>query len=152
MKRRVPFPADGTNGPNLLTADGVIRTDLTSSIDGLSGTAPGIPTTINLTIVDAANGEPVPGAALYLWHCTADGRYSIYEIEDQNYLRGVQVADDSGLLTFATIFPGCYPGRWPHCHFEVYRNIDQATNGDSATKISQLAFPKGFLRGCVRPE
>ena len=23
-------------------------------------------------------------------------------------------------MSFTTIFPGCYAGRWPHVHFEVY--------------------------------
>ena len=79
---------------------------------------------------------------MYLWHCTADGRYSIYEIADQNYLRGVQVADDGGRLSFETVFPGCYPGRWPHCHFEVFTSLDEASIGAAAIKTSQLAFPQ----------
>ena len=41
-------------------------------------------------------------------------------VEDQNYLRGVQVADADGVVTFTSIFPACYAGRWPHIHFEVY--------------------------------
>jgi protocatechuate 3,4-dioxygenase beta subunit len=79
---------------------------------------------------------------VYLWHCTADGQYSMYEVSDQNYLRGVQVVDDAGKVTFTTIFPGCYAGRWPHCHFEVYDNLDVATAGNQATKVSQLALPQ----------
>lgn len=137
-----PFPADGSNGPNLLDTDGVVRADITGSIGELSGTAEGVPLTIALTVVDAATGSPLPGAAVYLWHCTADGRYSIYEIDDQNYLRGIQVADAAGRLSFTTVFPGCYPGRWPHAHFEVYDTIDQATAGSDVRKTSQLALPE----------
>ncbi len=44
-------------------------------------------------------------------------------IAGQNYLRGVQVTDANGEVTFTTIFPGCYPGRWPHMHFEIYRSL-----------------------------
>ncbi len=137
-----PFPADGSNGPNLLTEDGVVRPDITTSIGSLSGTAEGVPTAMTLTVVDAETGSPLPGAAVYLWHCTADGQYSIYEIADQNFLRGVQVADDAGRLTFETVFPGCYPGRWPHCHFEVYDTVDAASAGGAAIKTSQLALPQ----------
>ena len=137
-----PYPADGSNGPNVLDEDGILRSDLTTSIGSLSGTADGVPTTIQLTVVDASTGDPLPGAAVYLWHCTADGQYSIYEVTDQNYLRGVQTADDAGKVTFTTIFPGCYAGRWPHCHFEVYDSLDTATAGSAATKTSQLALPQ----------
>lgn len=137
-----PFPADGSNGPNLLAEEGVVRSDITTSIGSLSGTAEGVPTTMTLTLVDAATGSPLAGAAVYLWHCTAAGRYSIYEIEDQNFLRGVQVADNAGRLTFETVFPGCYRGRWPHCHFEVFESIDVASAAGAAVKTSQLALPQ----------
>lgn len=137
-----PFPADGTNGPNVLDDDGIVRSDITSSIGGSSGVADGVPIAFNLSVVDAASGSALPGAVVYLWHCTADGRYSIYEIEDENYLRGVQVADDAGRLSFTSVFPGCYSGRWPHAHFEVYSSIEDATAGTSAIKTSQLALPQ----------
>lgn len=137
-----PYPADGSNGPNVLGTEGVVRSDLTTSFGDLSGTAEGIATTINLTVVDAATGDPLPGAAVYLWHCTATGAYSIYEVTDQNYLRGVTAADDAGRVAFTTIFPGCYNGRWPHCHFEVYGSLDEAGGGSGAIKTSQLALPQ----------
>lgn len=44
-------------------------------------------------------------------------------VVDENYLRGVQAADEDGLIEFRTIFPGCYAGRWPHVHFEVYESL-----------------------------
>jgi protocatechuate 3,4-dioxygenase beta subunit len=137
-----PFPSDGSNGPNVLTDSGVVRADITQSIGDFSGTAEGVPMTLNLTVVDAATGNPLPGAAIYLWHCTAGGQYSIYEIDDQNYLRGVQAADDAGKVTFQTVFPGCYSGRWPHCHFEVFDDVASATSGNAAIKTSQLAIPQ----------
>ena len=124
-----PFPANGSNGPNLLDDDGVVRPDLTASIGGSSGVAEGVPISLELSVVDASTGNPIPGAVVYLWHCTADGRYSIYEIEDENYLRGVQVANDAGRITFTSVFPGCYRGRWPHAHFEVYASVADATGG-----------------------
>ncbi len=137
-----PFPANGSNGPNLLSEAAVLRRDLTTSFGAATGVAAGVPLTIDLTVVDAASGDPRPGAAVYLWHCTADGRYSVYEVVDQNYLRGMQTTDDAGRLSFATVFPGCYRGRWPHAHFEVYPSLDEATNGAAAIKTSQLALPQ----------
>ena len=137
-----PFPADGSNGPNVLDDDGIVRADITTSIGGSTGVADGVPTAINLSVVDAASGSALPGAVVYLWHCTADGRYSIYEIEEENYLRGVQVADEAGRVGFTSIFPGCYGGRWPHAHFEVYSSLEEATAGSAAIKVSQLALPQ----------
>jgi protocatechuate 3,4-dioxygenase beta subunit len=137
-----PFPADGTNGPNVLDDEGIVRPDITSSIGDSSGVADGVPISFNLSLVDAATGSAVPGGVVYLWHCTADGRYSLYEIEDENYLRGVQVADDAGRISFTSVFPGCYAGRWPHAHFEVYTSIEEATAGSAAIKTSQLALPQ----------
>jgi len=76
-----PYPGDGSNGPNALTESGVARKDITSSFGGASGTADGVPTTIEMTLLDVANGGgPLAGAAVYLWHCTADGQYSMYDV------------------------------------------------------------------------
>ena len=137
-----PFPADGSNGPNILDDEGIVRTDITTSIGGSSGVADGVPISFNLSLVEASTGAALPGAVVYLWHCTAEGRYSLYEIEEENYLRGVQVADEAGRLAFTSIFPGCYAGRWPHAHFEVYSSIEEATAGSAAIKTSQLALPQ----------
>ncbi len=49
-----PFPGDGSNGPNVLTLSGVVRSDIRSSFAGLSGTADGVPLTIALTIVSTS--------------------------------------------------------------------------------------------------
>jgi protocatechuate 3,4-dioxygenase beta subunit len=138
-----PFPGDGSNGPNVLTESGVVRSDIRSSFGDYSGTAAGIETVLTLTVLDLANGAvPKSGAAVYLWHCTQDGNYSLYTDQDQNYLRGVQETDDDGKVTFTTIFPGCYSGRWPHMHFEVYDSLDAATSAGSKLKTSQLALPE----------
>lgn len=140
-----PYPADGTNGPNVLRTEGVVRSDITTSFAGLSGTADGVPLTIELLVVDTGAGcTPLAGAAVYLWHCDAVGDYSLYSqgLEDQNYLRGVQVADGDGRLSFTSIFPGCYSGRWPHIHFEVYETLAAATSGRNAILTSQIALPE----------
>jgi len=140
-----PYPGDGSNGANALALAGIVRSDIRSSIDGASGTAEGIPLTLTLTLVDTQNScAPLAGYAIYLWHCDRDGNYSMYSsaIADENYLRGVQATDSSGRVTFTSIFPGCYSGRWPHIHFEVFPSIDVATSSSNKVATSQLAFPQ----------
>jgi protocatechuate 3,4-dioxygenase beta subunit len=46
------------------------------------------------------------------------------------------------VVTFTSIFPGCYSGRWPHIHFEVYPSLDSATTVDNKIATSQVALPK----------
>jgi protocatechuate 3,4-dioxygenase beta subunit len=139
-----PFPGDSSNGPNVLNQTGVVRSDIRSSFAGLSGTAGGIPLFIELTIVSASSCTPLAGYAVYLWHCDRDGNYSLYSsaVTNQNYLRGVQAADSTGKVRFTSIFPGCYSGRWPHIHFEVYRSLTAATAVSNKIATSQIALPK----------
>ena len=79
-----------------------------------------------------------------MWHCDRPGRYSLYSsgVTNQNYLRGVQAADASGRVSFTTIFPGCYSGRWPHIHFEVFPSVSAATSVGNKVATSQIALPK----------
>jgi protocatechuate 3,4-dioxygenase beta subunit len=138
-----PFPADGSNGPNALTESGVVRSDITSSFGSASGVAEGVPAAIEMTLLDvAAGGSPLAGAAVYLWHCDIEGRYSMYDIAEENYLRGVQESDSDGKVRFTSIFPAAYSGRWPHIHFEVYESLDAATSGGAKLKTSQIALPQ----------
>jgi protocatechuate 3,4-dioxygenase beta subunit len=140
-----PYPADGSNGPNVLTQSGVVRRDITPSFGSASGTATGVPLTIQLTVVDSANGcRPLADGAVYVWHCDIDGNYSMYSqgASGENYLRGVQPTDSSGVATFDSVFPAAYSGRWPHVHFEVFRSLAEATNGSNALRTSQLALPE----------
>jgi len=53
----------------------------------------------------------------------------------------VQETDANGVATFTSIFPGCYAGRMPHIHFEVYPSLAKATGAANRLKTSQLAFP-----------
>ncbi len=143
-----PFPGDGSNGPNVLNQTGVVRADIRSSFAGLSGTAAGIPLTVILNLQTAATCQPKPGAAIYLWHCDRAGLYSLYSagVTNQNYLRGVQAADANGRVTFTTIFPGCYAGRWPHMHFEVFESLAAASSLANRVRTSQLALPEATSR------
>ena len=138
-----PYPGDGSNGPNALTTSGIVRDDITTSFAGVSGTAAGVPLTVKLKIVDSAGScANLSGYAVYIWHCDRDGNYSMYTAATQNYLRGVQETDSDGVVTFTSIFPACYSGRWPHIHFEVYKSLEEATAAGAKVATSQLALPK----------
>ncbi len=141
-----PYPADGTNGVNVLTESGIVRSDITTSFGTASGVAAGVPMSLDLTIYDM-NGSavaPLAGAAIYVWHCDREGRYSMYDqgVAEENFLRGVQVTDSAGKVSFSSIFPAAYSGRWPHVHFEVYPSEADATSATNKLRTSQLALPE----------
>jgi protocatechuate 3,4-dioxygenase beta subunit len=139
-----PYPGDGSNGPNVLDDSGIVRSDIRSSFGSSATTAEGVPLEIRLTVREAATGDAAKGAGVYLWQCDRDGNYSLYSqaAADENYLRGAQEADANGTVTFQSIFPACYSGRWPHIHFEVYASQADATGGGNPISTSQLALPE----------
>ena len=144
-----PYPGDGTNTANgsvatVLSLSEVVRSEVRSSIGGLSGTAAGVPLTVTLTLVNsAASCASLAAYAISLGHCDRAGLNSMYSagVSNQNNLRGVQVTAANGQVSCQTVFPACYSGRWPHSHFEVYRSLAVATSGANDIKTSQLALP-----------
>lgn len=143
-----PYPGDGTNTSggstsNVLVASGIVRSDIRSSFLTTTTVATGVAVTLTLTVVDVnATCAPLAGYAVYLWHCDRNGNYSLYSgATGESYLRGVQVTDANGQVTFTTIFPACYDGRWPHMHFEVFSSLANATSGRFAVLTSQFAMP-----------
>ena len=54
-----------------------------------------------------------------------------------HFLRGRQITDASGKVTFTTIFPGWYSGRATHIHVHIYN-----ASGTSLL-VTQIAFPEG---------
>jgi protocatechuate 3,4-dioxygenase beta subunit len=154
-----PFPADGSTmafGPgaggqayNVLALPGMQRADIRTRLDG-TGREDGVPMTLVITLANARKGcAPLAGHAIYVWHCARNGDYSVYStgrLQD-NQLRGVQVSDAAGQVRFTTIVPGCYMGRMPHVHLEVYTSAAQAVHGRHAVKTTQLAFPTETMAG-----
>lgn len=139
-----PYPGDGSNGQDVLEISGVERQDITTSIGSTEAVA-GVPMTVTLQVIDMVNNnQPMANAAVYLWHCDAQGNYSMYSdgYTEETWLRGVQVTDAEGKVTFKTIVPGCYTGRWPHLHFEVFSSIDDITDSTNAILTSQIAIPQ----------
>ena len=144
-----PYPGDGSNGPNVLEASGVVRRDIRSSFGTSETKAAGVPLTVTLTLLDNANGcSPLAGAAVYVWHCDQNGKYSLYDrgLENENYLRGVQEADANGQLTFSTIYPGAYMGRWPHIHFEVFESLSNTSKAGQVLAVSQIALTESACK------
>jgi len=142
-----PYPGDGTNTSsgstsNVLTATGIVRSDIRPSFINSTTAATGVPVTLTLTLVNVnASCAPLANYAIYLWQADRQGRYSLYTVAAESYLRGVQVSDANGRVTFTTIFPACYDGRWPHMHFEVFSSLANATGGRYAVLTSQFAMP-----------
>lgn len=149
-----PYPGDGTNTVsgstvNALALSGIVRSDIRSSLPASLGTAAGVPLTLTMQLLNTnASCASLAGYAVYLWHCDRDGNYSMYSagVTNQNYLRGVQVSDSDGVVVFDTVFPGCYAGRWPHMHFEIFASLAQATSGNNDIRTSQLALPETACR------
>jgi protocatechuate 3,4-dioxygenase beta subunit len=101
---------------------------------------PGMPTAVRLQIVDE-QCRPLPGARVDIWHCDALGLYSGYpnqlggvDTTGERFMRGTQFADDRGVVEFATVYPGWYPGRTPHIHFKIFV-------AETTVLVGQLFFP-----------
>ncbi|WP_433382638.1 intradiol ring-cleavage dioxygenase [Actinoplanes sp. CA-142083] len=143
-----PFPADGSNGPDVRVLSGIVRSDIRPSFGTSTTVAPGVPLQFSLTVSNLSCA-PLVGAAVYAWHCDRAGRYSLYSsgVTNENYLRGIQVTDSTGRATFTSIYPACYSGRWPHIHFEIYSSLSAATSGAGPIrKTSQIALPEAISR------
>ncbi|HKW11386.1 MAG TPA: hypothetical protein VJO33_13470, partial [Gemmatimonadaceae bacterium] len=64
---------------------------------------------------------PLTGAYIDVWHCDAGGVYSDVSGtgSGHKFLRGYQITDANGQVTFETIYPGWYQGRAVHIHFKL---------------------------------
>lgn len=142
-----PFPGDGTNTApgatsNVLVQSGIVRADIRPGLLG-GASATGVLVTLTLTVVNVnATCAPLAGYAVYLWQADRAGQYSLYgSAAAASYLRGIQVTNAQGQVTFTTIYPAAYDGRFPHMHFEVFSSLANATSGRFAVLTSQLAMP-----------
>ncbi len=116
-----------------------VRSDIRDGRSGFTMTA-------KITIGNTNNScAGLAGAIVDIWHCDAEGNYSEYggtgmqstNYQSVHFLRGRQVADANGLVTFTSIFPGWYGGRATHIHVHIY-----SASGTSL-KVTQIAFPEG---------
>ncbi len=97
----------------------------------------GVNMTANLSIKNKNTGcGALQGAIVDFWHCDAEGNYSEYGgFTSAHFLRGRQVSDANGLVSFDTIFPGWYSGRSVHIHIHIFN-----ASGKSLL-VTQIAFP-----------
>ena len=145
-----PFPADGSNvatppapTSNVLANTGVTRADVRASFITSTAITPGVGCALTLTLLNSnAACAPLVGYAVYIWSANAQGQYSLYGAPAETWLRGVQVTNSAGQVTFTTIIPGVETGRFPHFHIEVFATAASATSGAQAILTTQLIVPQ----------
>lgn len=94
-------------------------------VTGAAARAQGQITHILGRVLDTS-GAPIPGAALEIWQCDANGIYRhpddwrLVQGRDDGFQgRGRAQSGDDGAYSFRTIRPVAYPGRTPHIHFAI---------------------------------
>lgn len=122
----------------------------------------GVDLFLEVQYVDINTCAGVPNVAVDTWSCNATGIYSgIYESGNyaadginSTYLRGIQLTDSDGVVSFETIFPGHYTGRATHTHVLAHTNATLLDNGtisvwnQPVAHIGQLFYPED-LRSAV---
>ncbi len=86
-------------------------------------TQPGVPLELTINVARSdADCAPASGVQIDLWHASASGLYSDEASNGtagQMFLRGYQVSDAAGAVTFTTVYPGWYSGRTIHIHLKA---------------------------------
>jgi protocatechuate 3,4-dioxygenase beta subunit len=104
---------------------------------------PGRALALHLYVEDASTCKPITGADVEIWHANAAGAYSGVQGNTKRWLRGHQKTNARGLATFATIYPGWYPGRTPHIHVKVHV-------GGNVVHTGQLFMPDAVSAAVYR--
>jgi protocatechuate 3,4-dioxygenase beta subunit len=104
------------------------RSDLVmGETDQLITMATPLALTIGVYKVEGMTCSALPGLQVDIWHADAHGLYSDVasgfvqstDTRGKKFLRGYQVTNESGLVQFATIYPGWYMSRTIHIHFKI---------------------------------
>lgn len=141
---------EGEVGPYFAddSADGFNRSNIVANLDG-SDVQTGVPLTLAITVLDSENScAPYVGAQIDIWHCNASGVYSDISSEGtstQQWLRGYQITDSTGKVTFQTIVPGWYSGRTTHIHLRVRSTYAEGSATDDETNTTQCFFDQTFV-------
>ena len=125
------------------------RSDIRSDSEGGTGTQSGLPLTLNITVGSYSSGScsAIQGAQVHIWHCNAQGIYSDVQASTngggtdyigEDFLRGYQYTDSTGLASFTTIYPGWYSGRAVHIHVKV--RIFDGSGNVTTEATTQLFF------------
>jgi protocatechuate 3,4-dioxygenase beta subunit len=143
---------EGEIGPYFTddSASGFNRSNIVANVDGTEAQE-GIPLTLTITVVDTEKScAPYVGAQVDIWHCNAAGVYSNEASEStttQTWLRGYQLTDGSGQVTFTTVIPGWYSGRTTHIHLRVRSSYSDASSTMDGTNTTQLFFDQTLIDG-----
>ncbi|KAH8892673.1 aromatic compound dioxygenase [Thozetella sp. PMI_491] len=115
----------------------------------------GVELFLEVQYVDINTCAPVPSVAVDIWNCNATGVYSGVESGqagfDTTFLRGIQLTDSEGVVSFETIFPGHYSGRATHTHLLSHINATLETNGTISvwdapvSHMGQLFWPEDLI-------
>jgi protocatechuate 3,4-dioxygenase beta subunit len=121
------------------------RSNILSNLDGTS-TQTGVPLTLTVFVLDAQNAcAAYVGAQVDIWHCNSEGVYSdeaSQSTTSERWLRGYQITDASGKVSFTTIIPGWYSGRTKHIHLRIRSTYSEASSTSDGTNTTQLFFPQ----------
>jgi protocatechuate 3,4-dioxygenase beta subunit len=143
-----------TEGPYWVddSASGYNRSDIRSDLAG-TNTQSGVLFTLNIYVYDRNNScAAMQNAQVDIWHCSASGVYSGIksstngngaDYTSQSWLRGYQLTDSSGKVSFTTIVPGWYTGRTTHIHIRFRSSYNSASSG--STNTAQLFFDQTFI-------
>jgi protocatechuate 3,4-dioxygenase beta subunit len=143
-----------TEGPYWTSdsASGYDRSDITSDIGG-TNTQTGVPFTLTIYVYDSENScVAMENVQVDIWHCNASGIYSGVQSStngngtdytSQSWLRGYQLTDSAGKVSFSTIVPGWYTGRTTHIHIRFRSTYDTSSSG--STNTAQLFFDQTFI-------
>jgi protocatechuate 3,4-dioxygenase beta subunit len=119
------------------------RSNILANLDG-SNPQTGVPLTLQVTVLDTENGcAPYANAQVDIWHCNSSGVYSDQAAEStstETWLRGYQISDASGTVTFTTIVPGWYSGRTTHIHLRIRSTYSAASSTSDGANTTQLFF------------
>jgi protocatechuate 3,4-dioxygenase beta subunit len=97
---------------------------------------------------------PLQNARVDVWHADAGGVYSqessqsetTEDTSNDNFLRGYQLTDSSGVVSYTSIFPGWYGGRTTHVHLRI-RTYD--SSGNVATNVTTQVFVDDAISSLV---
>ena len=139
---------EGEEGPYFVddSASGYLRSSILANLDGTDKQT-GIPLSLTMYVFDSENGcAAMSGVQVDIWHCNASGIYSAESSEstlDESWLRGYQITDANGKVTFTTILPGWYEGRTTHIHFRLRSTYDETDT--SGTNTMQIFFDQTLI-------
>ncbi|KAF2708311.1 aromatic compound dioxygenase [Pleomassaria siparia CBS 279.74] len=143
---------EGEIGPYWVKGE-LLRTDVR---DG----EPGVPLVVEGQFIDVETCEPITDVHWDLWNCNSTGVYSGVAVAgngngddltnmEKAFLRGVQKADDEGVVTFETVFPGHYAGRATHQHMVAHLDATVLANktlsGGTVGHVAQMFWDQDLI-------